>query len=203
MTVEPTRIPQAPGSQTTDSVVTRRVLRIAFVLNATMFVIDVGAGLIARSSGLLADGIDMLSDAAVYGLSLIAVGRSHTFKHRTAFVSGLLLAASGVAVMADAIRRALEGGVPDPRIMAAAAVLSLLVNGTVLRMLTRFRDGEVHLRASWIFTRADVIANVGVITAALLVSVTASRTPDLVVGLAIGIYVIKEAWEILSDASSP
>jgi cation diffusion facilitator family transporter len=202
VTVEPARKHQDPDSQTTDGVAAHRVFWIAFILNATMFVIDVGAGLIARSSGLLADGIDMLSDAAIYGLSLIAVGRSHQFKRRTAFASGLLLAASGLAVMADAIRRALEGGVPDPRLMAAAAVLSLLVNATVLRMLTRFRGGEVHLRASWIFTRADVIANLGVIVAALLVSVTVSRTPDLVVGLAIGTYVIKEAWEILSDASS-
>jgi Co/Zn/Cd efflux system component len=151
---------------------------------------------------LLADGIDMLSDATVYGLSLMAMSRSQTFQFRTAFTSGLLLAASGVAVLVDAIRRALEGGVPEPLLMAAAAVLSLLVNATVLHMLRRFRDGEVHLRASWIFTRADVIANVGVIVAALLVAATASRTPDLVVGLAIGAYVIKEAWEILRDASS-
>lgn len=116
--------------------------------------------------------------------------------------SGLLLAVSGAAVIVDAIRRMLEGDVPEAHLMAAAATLSLLVNASVLRMLWRFRHGEVHLRASWIFTRADVIANLGVIVAALLVTVTASRMPDLVVGLAIGLYVIKEAWEILSDASS-
>ena len=144
----------------------------------------------------------MLSDAAVYGLSLMAMRRSPTFQRRTAFASGLLLAASGVAVIVDAIRRALEGGLPEPFLMAACAAVSLIVNATVLRMLGRFRHGEVHLRASWIFTRAVVIANVGVIIAALLVIITASRTPDLVVGLAIGAYVIKEAWEILRDASS-
>ena len=101
---------------------------------------------------------------------------------------------------ADAIRRALKGDVPDLLLMAGAAVLSLLVNATVLRRLTRFRTGEVDLRASRILTRADVIANIGVMIAALLVAATASRTPDLVVGSAIGAYVIKEAWEILRDA---
>jgi len=194
--------PQDAGSQAVDSAVARRVLRTALVLNATMFVIDVGAGLFARSSGLLADGIDMLSDAMVYGLSLIAMSRSRTFQHRTAVASGLLLAVSGVAVMLDAIRRARQGDVPEPHLMAGAAVLSLLVNATVLRMLARFRYGEVHLRASWIFTRADVIANAGVILAALLVAATASRTPDLIVGLGIGAYVLKEAWAILREASS-
>lgn len=102
--------------------------------------------------------------------------------------------------MVDAIRRALKGDVPELLLMAGAAVLSLLVNATVLRRLTRFRTGEVDLCASRILTRADVIANIGVMIAALLVAATASRTPDLVVGSAIGAYVIKEAWEILRDA---
>jgi divalent metal cation (Fe/Co/Zn/Cd) transporter len=34
----------------------------------------------------------------------------------------------------------------------------------------------------------------------LLVSLTGSRYPDLVVGTAIGVYVIKEAFEILGEA---
>jgi len=190
------------GSQDADGAAARRVLWTALALNAAMFVIDVGVGVIARSSGLLADGIDMLGDAAAYGLSLMATSRSPTFQRRTAFASGLLLAVSGVVVMADAIRRAREGGLPEPHLMAACALVSLMVNAIVLRMLARFRHGEVHLRASWIFTRADVIANVGVIVAALLVIVTASRAPDLVVGLSIGAYVIKEAWDILRDAAS-
>jgi len=58
----------------------------------------------------------------------------------------------------------------------------------------------VHLRATWIFTRVDVIANVGVMFSGLLVLLTGSRFPDLVVGGAIGIYVIKEAIEILREA---
>lgn len=102
--------------------------------------------------------------------------------------------------MVDAIRRTLKGDVPELLLMAGAAVRSLLVNATVLRMLTRFRTGEVDLSASWIFTRADVIANIGVMIAALLVAATALRTADLVVGLAIGAYVITEAREILRDA---
>jgi Co/Zn/Cd efflux system component len=58
----------------------------------------------------------------------------------------------------------------------------------------------VHLRATWIFTRVDVIANVGVIFSGLLVLLTGSRFPDLVVGGAIGVYVMKEALEIPGEA---
>jgi Co/Zn/Cd efflux system component len=84
--------------------------------------------------------------------------------------------------------------------MMAVAFVSFLVNANVLRMLGRYREGEVHLRATWIFTHVDVIANVGVMLSGLLVLLTGSRFPDLVVGGAIGIYVIKEAIEILGEA---
>ena len=86
--------------------------------------------------------------------------------------------------------------------MLAVATLSLIVNTAVLRMLARYRRGDVHLRASWIFTRADVIANVAVILAGILVRWTQSSVPDLVVGLAIGVYVVREALEIRSLAAS-
>lgn len=84
--------------------------------------------------------------------------------------------------------------------MIATTLISLGVNAYVIRMLARFRRGEVHLRAAWLFTRADVVANVGVILSAVLVLVTNNRFPDLIVGLAIGLYVIREALEILAQA---
>src|SRR3546814_17630166 len=84
--------------------------------------------------------------------------------------------------------------------MIGVALLSLVVNMTVLRMLSPLRSGGVHLRASWIFTRADVVANVGVVLSGVLVAVTDTRYPDLIIGTLIGLYVIREAFEILSDA---
>lgn len=106
------------------------------------------------------------------------------------FVVGL---AAGLA--ADSL-----GLVADSLDMLAIAALSLLVNAHVIRLLARFRRGEVHLRAAWLFTRADVVANLGVILSGVLVLGTGSRWPDLVIGLAIGGYVIREALAILGQA---
>lgn len=178
----------------------RRVLGIALALNATMFVVGLAAGLWAQSMGLIADSLDMLADALAYGLSLAAIGRAPIFKVRVAQVSGTLLALLGAGVVVDVVRRSIEGSDPESRAMLATAALSLVVNAVVIRMLTRLRRGEVHLHAAWLFTRADVIANLGVILSGLLVLLTGSRYPDLVVGLAIGVYVIREAFEILGRA---
>jgi Co/Zn/Cd efflux system component len=178
----------------------RRVIRIALILNAAMFVVGTTAGLMASSSGLLADALDMLADAFAYAIALVAIGRTDQFKRKAALSSGVLLGVLGVAVLVDTIRRALGDEQPLGWVMIVSGAASLIVNATVLRMLAPFRKGEVHLRASWIFTRADVIANVGVIMAAGLVIATSSNIPDVVIGVAIGLYVVKEAVEILREA---
>ena len=178
----------------------QRVLRIALALNATMFIVGLIAGLLGQSSSLMADALDMLADALAYAIALGAVGRSARFKAGAATLSGSLLLLLGVMVLLDVGRRALLGSEPESAVMMAVAFVSLLVNATVLRMLGRYREGEVHLRATWIFTRVDVIANIGVILSGLLVLLTGSRFPDLVVGGAIGVYVVKEAIEILSES---
>lgn len=178
----------------------RHTLWIALVLNAAMAVIGFVAGWIAQSTGVLADALDMLSDAAAYAIGLAAIGRSATFKVRAAQLSGSVLLVLGLMVLLEAVRRGIYGSEPTSGIMFAAALLSLAVNLTVLRLLRPFQHGEVHLRATWIFTRADVVANLGVIASAVLVGMTGSRFPDLIVGAAIGAYVVREAIEILRDA---
>lgn len=178
----------------------RRAIAIALALNLAMFVIGTVAGLLAESASLLADALDMLADASAYGIALLAIGRTATFKQRAATASGLILAALGSGVVLETIHRAVAGSEPEGWIIVGGAMLSLVINASVLRLLHRYQNGEAHLRASWIFTRADVVANVGVIAAGMLVLVTGSRVPDLVVGCLIGAYVIKEAFEILRDA---
>ncbi|MCL6619791.1 MAG: cation diffusion facilitator family transporter [Thermomonas hydrothermalis] len=178
----------------------RRVLRIALVLNAAMAVIGVVAGWIAQSTGLLADALDMLSDATAYAIGLIAIGRTARFKANAAWLSGGVLLVLGIGVLVEAGRRMVYGAEPLSGWMIGTALLSLMVNVTVLRLLTPLKSGEVHLRATWLFTRADVVANLGVILAGVLVLWLGSPYPDFIIGALIGLYVIKEAAEILADA---
>ena len=178
----------------------RRILRFALVLNATMFVVGVIAGLIAQSMGLVADSLDMLADASAYGIALVAWQRSTSFKASAASVSGTLLLILGAGVVAGVVWRLVAGSHPEGGWMMGIALIALIVNATVLRLLERFRHGEVHLRATWLFTRVDVIANLAVIISGVLVLVLHSALPDLVIGAAIACYVLKEALGILREA---
>ena len=184
----------------TDTANQRRTLRIALVLNAAMFVGEVATGLLGNSSGLLADGLDMLGDALAFAIALAAIPRGNAFKISAARMSGALLFILGAGVILDTVRRWFLGGTPDGPIMVAVSVIALAVNATVLKLLSKHRNGEAHLRATWIFTRADVVANIAVILSGIAVMLTGIRYMDLIVGGGIGLYVIKEAVEILRDA---
>ena len=183
-----------------DTAAQRRVLVIALVLNAAMFVAEVTAGLIAGSSGLIADGLDMLADASAYAIGLVAVTRGALFKINAARISGALLMILGLGVLIDVARRTVSGEPPEGATMVAVAAVALLVNATVLRLLSKQKSQEVHMRATWIFTRADVVANVAVILSGVAVMATGFRFVDLIVGAGIGLYVIKEAVEIMREA---
>jgi len=180
----------------------RRVLLMALALNAAMAVIGSLAGWIAQSTGLLADALDMLSDATAYAIALMAIGRSVLFKVRAATLSGGILLVLGVGVLVEVGRRVIYGAEPLSEWMIGTAVLSLVVNLVVLRMLSPMKSSEIHLRATWLFTRADVVANLGVILAGLLILWLGAPYPDYVIGTLIGLYVIKEAIEILRAARS-
>lgn len=140
----------------------------------------------------------MLADATAYAVGLAAVHRGPRFKANAARASGSLLLVLGIGVLLDAGRRALFGEQPEGWIMIAIASIALIVNATVL--LSRQRDPEVHIRATMIFTHVDVIANIAVIVSGVIVLATGFRFVDLLVGAAIGAYVIKESFEILGDA---
>jgi cation diffusion facilitator family transporter len=177
-----------------------RALRVALLLNGAMFVIGTAAGLLADSIGLLADALDMFADAGAYGLSLAAIGRSGLFKARVAGASGAILFVLGGGVLLDAVRRAFSESQPESGVIVLVSLVSLMVNAYVIRMLTRLRRHEVHIRAAWLFTRADVVANLAVMSAGVLVMFTGSRFPDILAGLGVGCYVMFEGVGILRNA---
>ena len=150
-------------------------LRVLLAINAAMFVVEVVAGWLADSTGLLADSLDMLADAAVYGLALYAVGRAPALKLRAAHASGGLQLALALGAFAEVARRALAGSAPEPPAMIGVGLLALAANVSCLLLVARHRHAGAHMKASYIFSANDVLANLGVMAAGGLVALTGSR----------------------------
>ena len=174
-----------------------RTLKWVLAINAFMFVAEVVGALMAQSSALLADSLDMFADAAVYGLALFGVHRARASQVRAAHVSGALQLLLALIALAEVVRRILFGSEPEAGLMIVVALAALIANATSMWLLSRHRHGGAHMKASWIFTTSDVIANLGVIVAAVLVRVLGSNIPDLVVGVLIALVVLNNAIRIL------
>ncbi len=187
-------------SVTIDSREQSRVLRALLGINAIMFVLELVTGIIAESTGLIADSLDMLADASVYAIGLYAVGKAALVKIRAAAISGALQILLALGVAAEIIRRAIWGSEPEPLFMIGIGVAALLANIVCVALISKHRNGEVHMRASWVFSKNDVLANAGVVAAGVLVQVLDSRLPDLVIGAAIVVVVFRGGLAILRDA---
>lgn len=144
----------------------------------------------------------MFADAAVYGIALYGAGRAAGGQQRAVRISGWLQLGLAVGALFEVARRAICGSEPEPAMMMAVAVIALLANVTTMRLLARHRKGGAHMKASWIFTTNDVIANLGVIAGGVLVRVTGTALPDLVVGAVIGLVVLSGSIRILRLSSA-
>jgi Co/Zn/Cd efflux system component len=178
----------------------RRTLWVLLAINGAMFLVEAVAGWLADAAGLVADSLDMLADASVYGIVLYAVGRSRRLQADAAFASGLVQIALGAGVLLEVARRLVYGSEPVSALMMLIGGVALAANVTCLILVARHRDAGVHMRASYIFSANDVIANVGVIVSGTLVLLLDSRLPDLVVGAVIAVVVVRGGIEILHQA---
>jgi len=186
------------GNQESES----NVLKVLLAINATMFVAEIIFGFIAQSTGLIADAMDMLADAAVYGVSLYAVGKALSMQRKAARMSGYMQMALALFAFVEVLRRFIFGSDPEPNYMMVVSLVAFVANVSCLALISKHREGGVHMRASWIFSTNDVLANIGVVIAGVLVKVFRSPWPDLVVGAIIAVIVCRGAVSILKISSA-
>lgn len=178
----------------------RKALWIALVLNALMFVVELGASWTSGSVALVADAIDFFGDAANYALSLAVLGLGAATRSRAALFKAACMGAFGVFVLGHAAWRLAAGGAPEPVTMGAVGVAALAVNAGVAWMLYRFRTGDANMQSVWICSRNDAIGNVAVMLAALGVFGTGSAWPDVLVATIMAALAISGAWTVLRQA---
>lgn len=188
----------------------RRAVWIALIINATMFGVEIFAGVTAHSAALKADALDFLGDSANYAISLGVAGMAFTWRARAAMLKGATLFALGAWVIGSTGYAAFAGTLPQAETMGIIGGLALAANVAVAFILYRFRSGEANMRSVWICSRNDAIGNVAVVAAAFGVFGTGSGWPDLIVaailatlGISGGIQIMRQAAAELRSASLP
>jgi Co/Zn/Cd efflux system component len=192
------------SSEETDTIITEstrdqsKLLWTVLIINFAFFIVEMSTGLISKSMGLVADSLDMLADSFVYGLSLLAVGGTVLKKNRIAKYAGYFQITLAVIGIVEGVRRFLGfEALPVFSTMIIVSIFALVANGICLLLLQKSKSTEAHMRASMIFTSNDIIINLGVIVAGILVHWLDSGLPDLIIGIIVFILVIQGAFRIL------
>ena len=179
----------------------RSTLLLVLWINAGLFLIEGTAGLLASSTALLADALDMLGDALIYGFSLYVVSRGALWKARAAAAKGWIMLLFGVAVLGQAIHKMLVPELPHYPTMGVIGALALAGNAWCLWLLWRHRAEDINMRSVWLCSRNDIVANLAVLGAGAAVWLLHSRWPDIVVGLAIAALFLSSAIHVLREAA--
>ncbi|MDR6129100.1 cation transporter [Sphingomonas sp. SORGH_AS_0438] len=178
----------------------RRALWIVVLLNLGFGLIEIVGGFIADSQALKADALDFVGDGTISLFGLIALSWTAAARSRVALSQGLFLGTLGLGVIGFAIWRAMNAVAPDADLMGGIGIVALIINVSAALVLSRFREGDANVRAIWLFSRNDAVANIAVVIAAGLVAWTGKAWPDLAVAGVIAILFLHSAWEIARGA---
>lgn len=178
----------------------RATLWIVLILNAAMFVVEFVSGLLAGSVALLADSLDMLGDALVYGFSIYVVSQSSIWKARAAMAKAVIMGLFGMFVFGQVVYKLVWPQTPAFEAMGAVGALALAANAVCFALLWRHRAADINMRSVWICSRNDLIANALVMLAALVVWLVASPWPDIVVGTMICVVFFRSAYLVCQEA---
>lgn len=178
----------------------RRVLVIVMIINIAMFIVEFGAGIVAQSSALMADSVDMLGDAFVYALSLYALSRGPRWEAGAALAKGLIILAFGLGIIVEITFKISNGVTPSSQIMIIFSAIALLANSFCLALLWRFRKLNVNMSSTFECSRNDVASNIGVLAAGGLVAFSGSFWPDIVIAAIIAAIFLRSALSVLAGA---
>jgi Co/Zn/Cd efflux system component len=177
-------------------------LRIVFGINAVMFLSELVTGVLAGSVSLISDSLDMLGDALTYGFSLYVVRRPARWKARSAVLKGVIMAAFGLAALGQALYKIWVPRIPSFEAMGLMGLGALAANALCLGLLWRHRAEDINMQSVWICSRNDIVANLSVLVAAACVGYWRSGWPDIMIGVALAVFILRSARRVLRRAWS-
>ena len=178
----------------------RRVLITVMIVNASMFGVEIFAGLAAKSVSLQADALDFLGDAATYGITLFVLTMPLGWRAGAALLKGVSMGLFGIFVLGAAVWHAAHGTLPGFQTMGAVGFAALTANLVCALLLIRFREGDANMRSVWLCSRNDAIGNVAVMAAAAGVFASQTGWPDIAVAAIMAGLALSASWQVIRHA---
>jgi cobalt-zinc-cadmium efflux system protein len=190
----------------------RRALRLALALTLVVLVAEVIGGWISNSLALLADAGHVLTDAAALALSLFVAwfSRQPVTPEKTygylrweilaALLNGATLLLISVWIVIEAV---LRFRTPEPvggTLMLVIAAAGLVANGVAALLLHPVNQSSLNVRGAYLHVLGDLLASVGTIAAAIVISVTGWLHADPLASLLTTALIVRGAWRLVRES---
>ena len=107
------------------------------------------------------------------------LNRSQRWRAGASLAKGLFMSAFGIGVLIEAIYKVFVPIMTDSDAMGIVGALALIASLVCCALLHRHRGDNLHMSSTWLCSRSDVIASVGVQLAAAAAYLIAARRPDV------------------------
>lgn len=193
--------------------VSTKPLKLALIIVAVITVVEVIGGLLSNSLALLGDAGHMLVDALALGLSLFAMTMArrpatptrtygyHRAEIMAALANGVTLILVSAYIFYEAYQRFLDPPTVNAPIMLWVATIGLIANLAALLLLRRGSHHSLNIKGAFWHVIGDTISSVGVIVAAIIISVTGWGIVDPLIAVFIGIIILWGAWRLVSESA--
>ena len=180
----------------------RTILRIVFIINLVMFIVEFATAFFANSVSLQADALDFLADSMTYGITLLVLGSSLRMRASVAMLKGISMGVLGMWIFARTYTNASEAIVPLAGVMGTVGIVALIANAVSALLLYKFRSGDSNMRSIWLCSRNDAIGNIAIIIAASGVFAMNSGWPDFIVAILMATLSTVASFQIIRQAST-
>ncbi|MCA1933789.1 MAG: cation diffusion facilitator family transporter [Calditerrivibrio sp.] len=182
------------------------------VLNFIITISEIVGGIISGSLSLISDALHNFSDAIAVVISYIAIqlgkknnNLKHTFGLKRAEIMAALLNSAvlvGVSIYLfyEAIKKFYN---PEPisgNVMLIIAIIGLLGNLLSIFLLESDSKESMNIKSAYLHMLSDAVSSVAVILGAIGIIYFKIYWIDPTLTILIGLYVLKESYEILKNS---
>ena len=182
------------------------------LLNFAITIVQVIGGILSGSLALISDALHNFSDGVSIIISYIALklrGRDNSIRHTfglkraeilAAVINASVLIVIYIFLFYESITRFSKPHDVEAGIMSAVASIGLVANiiGTIL--LKRDSGNSINIRSSYMHLLSDSVSSVAVILGGIAIAVWNAAWIDPLLTILIGLYIIKESYDILTEA---
>lgn len=192
--------------------------KLSILSNTLLILMKIIVGILSGSVSIISEGIHSTMDLFAAMVAYISIKISskpadedHQYGHGkveniSGVIEALLIFVASFLILFEAIKKMFH---PEPienaylgvLVMGISSGINFLVSKKLYKVAKK--EGSIALEADALHLKADVLTSLGVASGLLIIQLTNLYILDSIVAIAVAIFILKEAYQLLAKAFNP